>query len=234
MYGCELDCEKSWAPKNWCFCTVVLEKTLESPLDCKEIQPVHPKGDQSWVFIGRTDAEAETPILWPLHAKSWLIGKDPDAGEGLGAEGQGDNRGWDGCMASPTQWTWVWVNFRSWWWTGRPGMLRFMELQSRTRLSNWTEVIAIKPSFLQGWHINGQVALEFSTRCISTLCLHEATPGCFNQTKPPGQPTWWRHLEEPCFLSRLISFLNLTVVLPYPDWCEEGTASRCPERPEKC
>ena len=71
----ELDCEESWVPKNWCFWTVVLEKTLESPLDCKEIQPVHPKGDQSWVFIGRTDAEAETSILWPLHAKSWLIGK---------------------------------------------------------------------------------------------------------------------------------------------------------------
>ena len=72
----ELDCKESWVLKNWCFWTVVLEKTLESPLDCKEIQPVHPKGGQSWVFIGRTDAEAETPILWPPHAKSWLIGKD--------------------------------------------------------------------------------------------------------------------------------------------------------------
>ena len=77
----ELDHKESWTPKNWCFWTVVLEKTLESPLDCKEIQPVHPKRDQSWVFIGRTDAEAETPILWPLHAKSWLIGKYPDAGK---------------------------------------------------------------------------------------------------------------------------------------------------------
>ena len=76
----ELDCEESWAPKNWCFWTVVLEKTLESPLDCKENQPVHPEGDKSWVLIGRTDAEAETPILRPPHAKSWLIGKDPDAG----------------------------------------------------------------------------------------------------------------------------------------------------------
>ena len=76
----ELDCEKSWVPKKWCFWTVVLEKTLESPLDCKEIQPVHRKGDQSWVVIERTDAEAETPILWSPHAKSWLIGKDPDAG----------------------------------------------------------------------------------------------------------------------------------------------------------
>ena len=89
MYGCELDSEESWALKNWCFWTVVLEKTLESPLDCKEIQPVHPKGDQSWVFIGRTDAEAETPILWPLHARSWLVGKDPDAGRDWGQEEKG-------------------------------------------------------------------------------------------------------------------------------------------------
>ena len=74
-----LDHKESWAPKNWCFWTVMLEKTLESPLDCKEIQPVHPKGTQSWIFIGRTDAEAETPILWPPDLKNWLIGKDPDA-----------------------------------------------------------------------------------------------------------------------------------------------------------
>ena len=85
----ELDCEESWAPKNWCFWTVVLEKTLESPLYYKEIQPVHPKGNQSWVFIGRTDVEAETPILWPPDAKSWLIGKDPDAGKDWGQEEKG-------------------------------------------------------------------------------------------------------------------------------------------------
>ena len=77
----ELDYKESWAPKNWCFWTVALEKTLESPLDCKEIQPVHPKGNQSWVFIGRTDVEAETPIVWPTDVKSWLIGKDPDSGK---------------------------------------------------------------------------------------------------------------------------------------------------------
>ena len=82
----ELDYEENWALKNWCFWTGVLEKTLESPLDCKEIQPVNPKGDQSWVFIGRTDAEAETPVLWPPHAKSWLIGKDPDAWRDWGQE----------------------------------------------------------------------------------------------------------------------------------------------------
>ena len=86
----ELDCEESWVLKNWWFWTVVLEKTLESPLDCREIQPIHPKGDQSWVFIGSTDAEAETPILWPPDAKSWLIWKAPDAGRIGGRR----RRGW--------------------------------------------------------------------------------------------------------------------------------------------
>ena len=85
----ELGCEESWVPKNWCFWIVVLEKTLESPLDCKEIQPIHPKGDQSWVYIGRTDAEAETPILWPPDMKSWLTGKGPDAGRDWGQEEKG-------------------------------------------------------------------------------------------------------------------------------------------------
>ena len=85
----ELDYKESWVLKNWCFWTVVLEKTLASPLDCKEIQPVHPKGDQSWVFIGRTDVKAEIPILWPPDAKSWLIGKDPDVGKDWGQEEKG-------------------------------------------------------------------------------------------------------------------------------------------------
>ena len=125
----DMDCEESWVLKNWCFWTVVLEKTLESALDCKEIQPVHPKGDQSWVFFGRTDAKAETPILWPSYAKSWFIGKKTLMLGVNGAGGEGDNRGWDVWMASPTQWTWVWVNSRSWWWTGRPGVLWFMGSQ---------------------------------------------------------------------------------------------------------
>ena len=89
MYGCENWTEESWVPKNWCFWAVILEKTLESPLDCKEIQPVHPEGDQSWVFFGRTDAKAETPILQLPDAKSWLIGKDPDAGKDWGQEEKG-------------------------------------------------------------------------------------------------------------------------------------------------
>ena len=127
---------------NWCFWTVVLEKTLESPLDCKEIHPVHSKGDQSWVFIWRTDVEAETPILWPHDAKSWLIGKDPDAGKEWWQEEKGTTEdkmvGW-----SLTRWTWVWVDSGSWWWTGRPGVLRFRGSQRvghdwATEL-NWTE-----------------------------------------------------------------------------------------------
>ena len=105
----ELDCEENWAPKNLCFWTVVLEKTLDSPLDCKEIQPVHPKGNQSWILIGRTDAEAETPILWPPDAKNWLIGKEPDAGKDWRWEEKGMTEdemvGWhhrlDGCEQAP-------------------------------------------------------------------------------------------------------------------------------------
>ena len=110
----------------------MLKKTLESPLDCKEIQPVHPEGDKSWVFLGRTDAEAETPVLWPPHAKSWLVENDSDAEndpDGIGGRRRRGDRRWDGWMASPTRWTWVWVNSRSWWWAGRPGVLRFMGLQ---------------------------------------------------------------------------------------------------------
>ena len=121
----ELDYKESWAQKNWFFWTVLLEKTPLSPLGCKEIQSVHPKGNQSWVFIGRTDVDAETPILWPPDAKSWPTGKDPDAGKEWRQEEKGTTA-WDGSMASPPQWRWVWVNSRSWWWRGRPGMLQSM------------------------------------------------------------------------------------------------------------
>ena len=136
----ELGCEESWAPKNWCFWTVVLEKTLENPLDCKESQPVHPKGDQSWVFIGRTwcwSWNSNTLATWCEELTHW---KRPWCWEGLGAGGEGDGRGWDSWMASLTQWTWVWVNSRSWWWTRRPSVLWFMGLQSWTWLSDWTEL----------------------------------------------------------------------------------------------
>ena len=88
----ELDCEESWAAKNWCFWTVVLKKTLESPLGCREIQPVHSEGDLPWVFFGGNDAKAETPVLWPPHGKNWLIGKDFDAGRDWGQEERGRQR----------------------------------------------------------------------------------------------------------------------------------------------
>jgi len=208
----KVDHKEGGAPKNWCFQIMVLEKTLESSLDSKEIKSVSPKRNQPWIFIERTDAEVEAPIFGPPDAKNWLIGKDPDAEkdwgqdkgttedemvgwhhrlnghefeqilgdseglgslaccctwvckvldrilatsceelthwkrlwcwEGLGAGGEGDDKGWGGWKASPTRWTWVWVNSGSWWWTGRPGVLWFMGLQRvghdwATEL-NWT------------------------------------------------------------------------------------------------
>ena len=105
-----LDYKESWVPKNWCFWTVVLEKPLESPLDCNEIQPVHSEGDQPWDFFGRTDAEAETPVLWPPHVKSWLIGKDPDARRDWGQEEKGtaedEMAGWNHWLnGRESEWT---------------------------------------------------------------------------------------------------------------------------------
>ena len=124
----ELDNKKGWAPKKCCLQTVVLEKTLESPLDCKEIQPVHPKGNQSWIFIRRSDAESEAPILCHLMWRADSLEKTW-CWEGLGAGGEVDDRGWDGWMASPTQWTWVWASSGSWCWTEKSGVLQSMEWQ---------------------------------------------------------------------------------------------------------
>ena len=100
-----------------------------------QIKPVNAKGSQPWIFTGRTDAEAEAPILWPPDEKSWLTGKKPWCWERLKTGGKGNDRGWDGGMTSPTQWTWVWASSRSWWWTGKPGMLQSMGSQ-RVR-HNW-------------------------------------------------------------------------------------------------
>ena len=201
----ELDSEESWAPKNWCFWTVVLEKTLESPLDSKKIQPVHPKGGQSWVFIGRTDVDQYFGhLMWRVDSleKSLMLGRIGGRGRrgkqgmcwlecitdsmdiGLGelrelvmdreawgpaihgvtksptrlsawtelnwcwerlrARREGDDRRWDGWVAPLTQWTWVWMDSGSWWWTGRPGMLWFMGLQRVPQDwaagLNWTEL----------------------------------------------------------------------------------------------
>ena len=124
----ELGHKEGWASKNWCFWCVVLEKILESPLDWKDIQPVHTKGNQFWIFFGRTDAEAEAPILWPPDAKNRLW-KRLWCWERLKAGREGDDRGWDGWMASLTWLTGVWVGSRNWWWTGKPGVLQSMGFQ---------------------------------------------------------------------------------------------------------
>ena len=133
----ELDYKESWALKNWCFWTVVLEKTIESPFNCKEIQPVHPKGGQSWVFIGRYDVEAETPVLWPPDAKNWLIWKDPDAEKDWGQEEKGmtENEMVDGGLQEL-------VMDREAWHAAAHGVAK-----SRTWLSNWTELSAKKPFY---------------------------------------------------------------------------------------
>ena len=139
----ELDYKEIWVPKNWCFWTVVLEKTLESPLDCKEMQSVHPKGNQPWIFLGRTDVEAETPILWPPDTKKWLIGKDPNAGKGWRQEEKGTTE-------DEMAWWHHWLDGRESEWT--PGVgdgqggLACCDSWSRKELDttewlNWTELI---------------------------------------------------------------------------------------------
>ena len=157
----EWDHKELWAPKNLCFWTVVLEKTLESPLDCKDIKPVNPKENQSWMFTGRTDAEAEAPILWPPDAKSW---KRPWCWERLKAGGKGNNRGQDGWMASLTQLTSVWANFGRWWRTGKSGLLESngsqrvghdwvteQQQNSCARLAHHTTVSSLRAGTLLGW-----------------------------------------------------------------------------------
>ena len=177
----ELDHKEGWAPKNWCFWTVVLEKTIESPLDCKKIQSVHPKGDQSWIFTGRTDAEAETPILWRSNTKDWLIGKDPDAGKDWRQEEKGMK---EDEMVGWHWWTWVWASSRSWWWTGKPGVLQSMGSQSQTQLSDWTELNWLYHEGSHRQYINGWVghvcSLVLSWQPWFRLC---------------DKYDWWMHLN---------------------------------------
>jgi len=132
----ELNLKEGWASKNWCFWIMVLEKILESPLDCKEIKPVNPKGNQPWIFTGGIDVEVL--VLWPPDVKSRLIGKDLEAGKDW-RQGEEGVRGWGGCIASLTQWTWIWTNSGKQWRTGKPGVLQSMGSQRarQTQLSNW-------------------------------------------------------------------------------------------------
>ena len=177
----ELDCEEGWAPKSWCFWTVLLEKTLESPLDCKEIQPVHSKGDQ--IFTGRTDVEAETPNTLATWCEELTHLKRPWCWDRLKAGGEGGDRGWDGWMVSPTQWTWVWVNSGSWWWTGRPGMLQSMgswRVYTNEQL-NWTDCKEWRPgkpqrgTFMSTNTPKGPGDIPKAER-TNFLCGHLATP----------------------------------------------------------
>ena len=174
MYGCEGFCEESRVPKNWCFWTVVLEKTLASPLVCKDIQPVHPKGDQSWVFIGKTDVEAETPILWPPDAKSWLIWKDPDAKKDWEQEEKGTTEdemvGWH-----------YWLDEHGFGWTlgvgdGQGGLVCCgswgrKELDTTERL-NWTE-LNLSPSPLL---FTSLIFLQLFVKPLQIITL----PSCFS------------------------------------------------------
>ena len=132
----ELDNKEGWEPNNWCFWTMVLEKTLESPLDCKGIQPVNPKGNQSWMFIERTDAEAETPILWPLDVKNWFIRKDPDDGKDWRQKEKG--------MVEDEMDCWIWANCGRWWRTGKPGVLQAMGSQRVSNLKTTRTALTLR------------------------------------------------------------------------------------------
>ena len=125
----ELNRKEGGAPKNWCLWTMVLEKTPESPLDSKEINSVNLKGNQPWMLVGRTDAEAEAAVFWSSDMSNWLIGKVPFAGKDWGPKEKRAVRGWDGWMVSSMQWIWMWANFGRWWGTGKPGMLQSMGSQ---------------------------------------------------------------------------------------------------------
>ena len=218
----ELDCEESWVPKYWCFWTVVLEKTLESPLDCKEIQPVHPKADQSCVFIGRTDAEAETPVLWPPDAKSWLIWKGPDAGRDWGQEEKGmtedEMAGWH-----------HWLYGHGFGWTpgvgdGQGGLVccgswGHKELDTSEWL-NWTDwmlVLQTRSYFLQFFffltllgsecfHVNLRVSLSNSTRKSSEFSLW------FHWTYRSVWGNW--HLNIAVFWPLAMVRISIYLVLP--------------------
>ena len=166
----ELDHKEDWAPKNWCFRIVVPEKILESPLDSREIKPVNPKRSQPWTFIGRYWCWiSNTLATWCEELTHW---KRPWCWERLKAGGEGDDRGWDGYMASPTQWTWVWALFRYWWRTGKPGVLQSMG--SRRVGHGWAKL-----NDMWCWHLFICLVFILKQMCIHIFCLFLNWVGCF-------------------------------------------------------
>ena len=214
----ELDHKESWALKYWWFWTVVLKKTLEGPLDYKEIKSVSSKGYQSWIFIGRIDAEAKAPILWPPDEKNWPTGNDSDVGEKLKAGEEGDNRGWDGLMASLIQWTWVWASSGSCWWAGKPGVLQSMGLQ-RVRCDWVTELkwTGDKVSFTL--HPNGYRTIlgEPYLQVIASAMSSKVTLSFWNTGSlwVVWHMMWTMGIMVICMLSKLfcyeVSSLNMTL-----------------------
>ena len=184
-------------PKNWYFWTVVLEKTLVSPLNWKEIQPVNLKGKRSWIFIARTDAEAEIPIIWPPDMKNQLTGKKkPWCWERLKTWREGEDRGWDGWMASLMRWAWVYIDSSSWWWTRRPGKMQSWGRKEldRTESLNWTEPCSNQEAnsllnFL--YKILFLYSVQFSS--VAQSCLTLCNP---MKCSTPGLPVHHQLLES--------------------------------------
>ena len=181
----EWDYKESWASKNWCFWTVVLEKALEGPLDCKEFQPVHLKANPSWIFNGRMLKWNSNTLATCFEEVTHL--KRPWCWERLKSGGEGDDRGWDGWMASPTQWTWVWVNSRSWWWTGRPGVLHGVT-KNWTRLSDWTE-LSDPAILLPGIYLEKTIIWKDTCTPIFTAALFTIAR-TWKQPKCPSAVEW--------------------------------------------
>ena len=183
----ELDYKERWALNNWCFWAVVLEKTLESPLECKEIQPVSPKGNQSWIFIGymlKLKLQYFGHLMWRTYSfeKTLMLGKI-----------EGDNRGWDGWMASPAWWTWVWASSGRWWWTGKPGVLQSMGSQrDTTEQMNWTEM---------NWTQISSILFCSSCMCVLSLVQLFVTPWTVACQAPPSmgfsRQEYWSGLPFP-------------------------------------
>ena len=182
----ELDHKETWVPKNWCFQTVVLRNTLESPLDSK-IKPVNPKGNQHWILIGRVGwCWSWSSKLWPSDEKNWFIGKDPDGWERLKVREEGD-RGWDGWMASLTQWRWVWANSRRWWRTGKPDVLRS---QSCTQPSNWITTTSMYTCMCTHMHTHTDIYMRV---CVFTL-YWALVVAQMVKNSPALKETWVRSL----------------------------------------